>query len=48
MKGLYRGGRAVSLRELGWKPTGKDWKLSAINDELPKVLKEEQGLVQQP
>ena len=48
MKGLCSGGRVVSLRELEWKPTGKDWKSSDINDELPEVLKEKQGLVQQP
>lgn len=33
--------RAVRLRELGWKPTEKDWKRSYLEDELPEILKED-------
>lgn len=35
--------RAIRLRELGWKPTEKDWKQSYFDDELPEILKEETG-----
>ncbi|KXS99325.1 hypothetical protein AC578_6728 [Pseudocercospora eumusae] len=41
--GLNSRSRALRLRELGWKPTEKDWKSSYLEDELPEILKEEQG-----
>lgn len=41
--GLNSRSRAVRLRELGWKPTEKDWRRSYIEDELPEILKEDQG-----
>jgi nucleoside-diphosphate-sugar epimerase len=41
--GLNSRSRAVRLRALGWKPTGKSWRESYIEDELPEILKEETG-----
>lgn len=35
--------RAVRLRELGWAPREKGWRESFLEDELPRVLKEERG-----
>lgn len=35
--------RAIRLRELGWEPVEKDWRKSYLEDELPEILKEEQG-----
>lgn len=40
--GLNSRSRALRLRELGWKPTEKDWKSSYLEDELPEILKEDQ------
>ncbi|KAI1761949.1 NAD(P)-binding protein [Hypoxylon sp. FL1150] len=39
--GLNSRSRAVRLRELGWKPTEKNWRESYVQDELPIILKEE-------
>ena len=39
--GMNSRSRAVRLRKLGWKPREKDWKHSYLEDELPKILKED-------
>ena len=41
--GLNSRSRANRLRELGWQPKEKDWKRSYVEDELPRLLKEETG-----
>ena len=41
--GLNSRCRAVRLRELGWVPREKDWRRSFLEDELPEILKEEEG-----
>lgn len=38
--GMNSRSRAVRLRVLGWEPREKDWKHSFEEDELPKILEE--------
>ena len=41
--GLNSRSRANRLRALGWKPVEKDWRKSYLEDELPEIIKEDNG-----